>query len=90
MCVCVSIHPLDRHTEAQTPFSSSGLETRLRLQPLGLLRAGFKQDLQPQDQAFPVPAPLTSGTRGSSAGPVLCILAAALASVCRVPIPSLM
>ena len=87
MCVCT---PTGQAHRGETPFSSSGLETRLRLQPLGLLPTGFNQDLQPQDQAFPVPALLTSATRWSSAGPVLCILAAALASACWVPIPSLM
>lgn len=69
ICTCVCVHTLDRHTEAQTPFSSSGLESRLRLQPVGLLPAGWNQALQPQDQAFPVPALLTSGPGGPWLGP---------------------
>ena len=70
ICTCVCVHTHWTGTQRhRPPFFSSGLETRLRLQPVGLLRAGLNQALQPQDQAFPVPALLTSGPGGPWLGP---------------------
>lgn len=90
ICTCVCVHALDRHTEAQTPLFLLWPGVQTQAAACGPAPCRVEPSPPASGPGFPSACTADIRTRWALAGPVLCIPAAALASVCRVPIPSLM